>query len=86
VPVFLTGLAKLRPKGSREIRPGPAGAHILEPIFFPEGTAVPEATRRIYEAMNEVHHAVALYGDDAARQDQPRRALPSTPSSQASNS
>ncbi len=69
VPVFLTGLKKLRPKGSREIHPGPAGAHVLDPIFFPEGTTVPEATRRIYDAMNEVHRRVAELGDDAARQD-----------------
>jgi 1-acyl-sn-glycerol-3-phosphate acyltransferase len=71
VPVFLTGLAALRPKGSREIRPGPAGAHVLDPIRFAPGTSVPEATRLIYDAMNQVHQAVAVYGDDAARQDQP---------------
>ena len=69
VPVFLTGLKELRPKGSREIHPGPAGAHVLDPIFFPEGTSVPEATRIIYDAMNEVHVRVAELGNDAARQD-----------------
>ena len=46
VPVFLTGLKKLRPKGSREIFPGPVGAHILEPIYFPEGTEVPDGHQR----------------------------------------
>jgi 1-acyl-sn-glycerol-3-phosphate acyltransferase len=86
VPVFLTGLAALRPKGSREVRPGPAGAHILEPIRFAPGTAVPEATRILYDAMNRVHQAVALSGDDAARQDQPGRATASVSSSQASRS
>lgn len=69
VPVFLTGLARLRPKGSRELHPGPAGAHVLDPIYFEPGTEVPDATRRIYEAMNEVHLRVAQEGDDAARQD-----------------
>ncbi|MBX3707441.1 MAG: 1-acyl-sn-glycerol-3-phosphate acyltransferase [Pseudomonadales bacterium] len=86
VPVFLTGLAALRPKGSREIRPGPAGAHVLEPIRFAPGTSVPEATRMIYEAMNEVHQAVALFGDEAARQDRPRPAAGSNPASQAGGS
>jgi 1-acyl-sn-glycerol-3-phosphate acyltransferase len=69
VPVFLTGLRKLRPKGSRELFPGPAGAHILDPLYFPEGTEVPEATRMIYESLNEVHQRVAQYGDEAAHPD-----------------
>jgi hypothetical protein len=42
---------------------------VLDPIYFPAGTAVPEATRIIYEAMNEVHVKVAEFGNDAARQD-----------------
>jgi 1-acyl-sn-glycerol-3-phosphate acyltransferase len=86
VPVFLTGLSALRPKGSREITPGPAGAHILAPIHFPQGTEVPEATRMIYEAMNKVHQAVAMFGDDAARQDRPASGVISTSSSQTSRS
>lgn len=59
VPVFLSGLAEMRPKGSREIHPGPAGAQILDPIRFEPGTAVPEATRRLYDVMNEVHLRMA---------------------------
>jgi 1-acyl-sn-glycerol-3-phosphate acyltransferase len=69
VPVFLAGLRKLRPKGSREITPGPVGAHILDPIYFPAGTEVPEATRMIYDALNAVHSRVAEYGDEAANPD-----------------
>jgi 1-acyl-sn-glycerol-3-phosphate acyltransferase len=65
VPVFLTGLATIRPKGSRDVFPGPGGAYVLDPIFFTEGTTVPEATRRIYDAMNEVHQRVAQFGDAA---------------------
>ncbi|MGA1677337.1 MAG: lysophospholipid acyltransferase family protein, partial [Pseudomonadales bacterium] len=68
VPVFLTGLAGLRPKGSRQIHPGPAGAHVLEPLCFPENTSIPEATRRIYDAMNEIHQRVLYDGDTAAVQ------------------
>jgi 1-acyl-sn-glycerol-3-phosphate acyltransferase len=77
VPVFLTGLAAMRPKGTRDLHPGPAGAHVLEPIRFAQGTSVPDATRQIYDVMNEVHHAVAVYGDAAARQDQ-RKLRPAT--------
>lgn len=66
VPVFLAGLKKLRPKGSRELHPGPAGAHILDPIFFQPGTTVPDATRMIYDRLNEVHQRVNQYGDEAA--------------------
>lgn len=69
VPVFLTGLKAMRPKGSREIFPGPAGANVLDPIYFEEGTTVPDATRRIYDALNEVHLKVGEFGDEAARQD-----------------
>lgn len=69
VPVFLTGLKAMRPKGSREIFPGPAGANVLDPIYFEEGTSVPDATRRIYDALNEVHMKVGEFGDEAARQD-----------------
>jgi 1-acyl-sn-glycerol-3-phosphate acyltransferase len=69
VPVFLTGLKAMRPKGSREIFPGPAGANVLDPICFEEGTSVPDATRRIYNALNEVHLKVGEFGDEAARQD-----------------
>jgi 1-acyl-sn-glycerol-3-phosphate acyltransferase len=69
VPVFLTGLRKLRPKGSRELFPGPVGAHILDPICFPEGTAVPDATKMIYDALNTVHVRVGQYGDEAAHPD-----------------
>jgi 1-acyl-sn-glycerol-3-phosphate acyltransferase len=65
VPVFLTGLSRIRPKGSRDVYPGPGGAYVLDPIFFADGTPVPEATRRIFDAMNEVHQRVAQFGDGA---------------------
>ena len=68
VPVFLTGLARLRPKGSRQIHPGPAGAHVLEPLYFPSDLSIPDATRLIYDAMNNVHQRVLHEGDQAAVQ------------------
>lgn len=67
VPVYLTGLAKLRPKGTREVFPGPAGAHFQPPIRLPVGTSVPDATKTIYDALNDVHRRVQQYGDEAAR-------------------
>jgi 1-acyl-sn-glycerol-3-phosphate acyltransferase len=66
VPVFLTGLAAIRPKGTRDPSPGPAGAYVLDPISFDADTTVPDATRRIYDAMNAVHRRVAQFGDAAA--------------------
>ena len=69
VPVYLTGLAKLRPKGTREIFPGPASANIQPPIYFDEGTSVEDATRQIFDALNTVHQRVLDHGDEAGRWD-----------------
>jgi 1-acyl-sn-glycerol-3-phosphate acyltransferase len=85
VPVFLTGLSAIRPKGTRDLKPGPGGAYVLDPLDFADGTTVPEATRRIYDAMNEVHQRVAQFGDGAVA-GVPRRIDRSTLSSQPSTS
>jgi len=66
VPVYLTGLNKLRPKGSREIHPGPGGAHFQPAIRLPKGISVPDATRAIYDALNSVHERVQQHGPAAA--------------------
>ena len=55
VPVYLSGLRELRPKGSRVITPGPAGAQILPPVYFPAGTTVPQATKMLFDVMNAAH-------------------------------
>ena len=55
VPVYLQGLQRIRPPGSRETRPGPVAAHVLDPIYFDADTAVPAATQKIYEAMLAQH-------------------------------
>jgi 1-acyl-sn-glycerol-3-phosphate acyltransferase len=65
VPVYLAGVAKIRPKGSRDIVPGPVYAHIQEPIHFEPGTTVPDATRMIYDRLNEPHKRVHALGDAA---------------------
>ena len=66
VPCYLTGLAKLRPKGTREIFPGPASANYGTPIYLPDDISVPDATRLIYDSLNTVHERVLEHGDAAA--------------------
>jgi len=65
VPCYLYGLNKLRPKGSREVKPGPAWAHFLPPLRFDADTPVPEATFAIYRALNGVHERVMADGPEA---------------------
>ncbi len=65
VPVYLAGTAALRPKGQREVTPGPVSAHIQPPIYFEEGIEIPEATRQIYVALNSVHERVLEHGPEA---------------------
>ena len=67
VPCYLTGLNKLRPKGSREIFPGPAAANYQPPIYLPDGITVPDATRMIFDGLNTPHQLVAEHGPEAAR-------------------
>jgi 1-acyl-sn-glycerol-3-phosphate acyltransferase len=69
VPIYLTGLKAMRPPGSKKIVPGPAGSHVLEPIFFDPGTSVPEATAQLFAAMNAMHQRVLAEGDQAAYVD-----------------
>ena len=66
VPIYLVGLNKLRPKGSREIHPGPAGAHFQPAVHIPKGTSVPDATKKIYDSLNSVHERVQEFGPAAA--------------------
>jgi 1-acyl-sn-glycerol-3-phosphate acyltransferase len=66
VPIYLVGLNKLRPKGSREIHPGPAGAHFQPAVHIPKGTSVPDATKKIYDSLNSVHERVQEFGVAAA--------------------
>jgi 1-acyl-sn-glycerol-3-phosphate acyltransferase len=55
VPVYLSGLREMRPKGQREVRPGPAAAEILEPLWFAGGAGVAEVTEMMWERMNAKH-------------------------------
>jgi len=44
VPIVMKGLRELRPKGAKDIRPGPVTSSILVPIHFQPGTEVKAAT------------------------------------------
>ena len=66
VPIYMTGLKAMRPPGTKKINPGPVASHILDPIYFDEGTSVPDATEQIFSAMNAVHQRVLAGGDSAA--------------------
>ncbi len=55
VPIYMHGLKALRPKGQKEVVPGPAYATILPPQKFAEGTSVADATSALFEAMNTEH-------------------------------
>jgi 1-acyl-sn-glycerol-3-phosphate acyltransferase/uncharacterized protein with GYD domain len=63
VPVYMAGLKEMRPKGSKEIKPGPAASYILPPLHFAPGTTVPQATQMMFEAMNAMHQRY-LAGED----------------------
>lgn len=57
VPVYLSGLQAMRPKGQLEVRRGPAGAEFLEAVRFAAGTRVEEACAELWSRMNERHLA-----------------------------
>lgn len=51
VPMYFAGLATIRPKGSKELKPARAVSMVGRPIRFEEGTSVPEATRILRHAV-----------------------------------
>jgi 1-acyl-sn-glycerol-3-phosphate acyltransferase len=57
VPIYLSGLRDMRPKGQRDVTPGPAGAEILAPVRFAAGTDVSAATAELWSCLNERHLA-----------------------------
>ncbi|MEM7221003.1 MAG: lysophospholipid acyltransferase family protein [Pseudomonadota bacterium] len=65
LPIYLEGLQKLRPKGSKHVRRGPAAAHFLSPIAFAAGTATADATATLQAAMNAKHRECLGLGDAA---------------------
>jgi len=69
LPIYLSGINRIRPKGSREITPGPVWAHVQEPLYLDPGLSVPEATREIYLSLNAPHERTMELGPEAGRWD-----------------
>lgn len=59
MPIYLSGLKELRPKGARAVVPGPAAIEFLAPQQFAEETSVADATASLQQAMNEAHRRYA---------------------------
>lgn len=57
VPVYLSGLKAIQPKGRREKQSGAAGVEFLPPVRFPADTPVDEATNQLWEILNARHVA-----------------------------
>lgn len=55
VPLYLSGLRAIRPKGSKGVTPGKASLQILEPILPNLQTSVAELTVTARNALNQVH-------------------------------
>jgi len=51
IPIVMKGLRELRPKGAREIKPGPVTSSILEPIHLTHNLEVADATKILRDAM-----------------------------------
>jgi 1-acyl-sn-glycerol-3-phosphate acyltransferase len=68
VPIYLSGLRKMRPKGALHARPGPAGVDVFAPVRFEPGTAVDVATARLREVLADRHaeERIAIAANEAA--------------------
>ena len=66
VPIYLSGLRALQPKGSKAVKRGAAGVEFLQPVRFAEGTAVDAATALLHERLSQVHRRHATLEDLAA--------------------
>jgi 1-acyl-sn-glycerol-3-phosphate acyltransferase len=55
VPIYLSGLREMRPKGALRAKPGPAGVDVLEAVRFARGTSVDCATTRLRDVLAQRH-------------------------------
>lgn len=55
VPIYLSGLREIRPKGALLPQPGPAGVHVLTPMKFVPYTPVVEATAVLRGILSQRH-------------------------------
>ncbi|HLZ69044.1 MAG TPA: 1-acyl-sn-glycerol-3-phosphate acyltransferase [Dehalococcoidia bacterium] len=64
IPVYMHGLREIRPKGSKEMTPGPVTVHIGKPLYFAPGTDASEATHVMYKAVEHLRDRVrAVHGN-----------------------
>lgn len=55
VPVYLSGLREMQPKGAKEAKAGPAGVDILPVMHFEKGTTVEAATAELQRVLHARH-------------------------------
>jgi 1-acyl-sn-glycerol-3-phosphate acyltransferase len=67
IPMYFEGLAAIRPKGSRQMTPGPVTVRVGAPLRFARGSDAAAANR-------ELHRAVSALGEEAAAARRSRRA------------
>ncbi len=53
VPVVLKGLRELRPKGAKDVTPGPVSVSFLEPVTLTKEMGVEASTNLLWETMNK---------------------------------
>ncbi|MGH7881084.1 MAG: hypothetical protein ACREQD_16535, partial [Candidatus Binataceae bacterium] len=56
--IWMEGLRAMRPKGTKEITPGPALARIGQPIRFAPGTTVADATHTLQRTMERMRDEI----------------------------
>lgn len=52
VPLLLKGLRELRPKGAKEVTPGPVSVTIMEPVYLTQDLSVEDNTHLLWDGMN----------------------------------
>lgn len=60
VPVYLSGLREIRPKGALDAKPGQAGVDVLAPVRFVPGTPAVEATAELRAILSRRHSSSDL--------------------------
>jgi 1-acyl-sn-glycerol-3-phosphate acyltransferase len=68
VPIYLSGLREMRPKGALHAKAGPAGVDIFAPVKFAAGTSVEEATTNLRAILARRHdeERIAIAANEAA--------------------
>ena len=67
VPIYLSGLREMRPKGALHAKAGPAGVDVFAPVRFADGTSVDDATATLRAILARRHseERAAIAADEA---------------------